>query len=305
MKRLRWAGATATLAALAGGMALGAWRAAPQTGFSWEGRAGQKLEVAGVCSISESNLECWSPHGKSDPDLSLLMRRLLSAKDAPNVPFRYGCKTRYLILRTVGDFSTISESPAGTTLTQITLPDDRGAHYQMVRVSPGDGDTETSVRCRISKPDLDLDLRCRAGAKGEIGGMAVLVGPIGKLDPEDAAPMAVTGVPSAWWSIRVSTTSGDSTACHYTLTPLDSARRPIRFVDPSGKPVKSDPKSAAGAVPPGVVAFTWWWLPGVDGVPNAADWYSCANPAYIAYLKVTKLEYQPIMLEHIPLDSRR
>lgn len=63
----------------------------------------RKIEVEGVCSISEDRLSCWKPNGESNPALQSEFEKFLTEKKTDYVNqfrFAYNKKNRVLVLKT-------------------------------------------------------------------------------------------------------------------------------------------------------------------------------------------------------------
>lgn len=63
----------------------------------------RKIEVEGVCSISEDRLSCWKPNGESNPALQSEFEKFLTEKKTDYVNqfrFAYNKKNRLLVLKT-------------------------------------------------------------------------------------------------------------------------------------------------------------------------------------------------------------
>ena len=85
---------------------------------------GARLEVLGVCKISDGELSCWSPSGKKDPSTTAEIRKLLGEKDGKyrqSLSAKFGKKNRLLVLK-----KHVTDAVAGNS-SYYEFPRDSGS----------------------------------------------------------------------------------------------------------------------------------------------------------------------------------
>ncbi|HTQ09681.1 MAG TPA: hypothetical protein VMI31_06380, partial [Fimbriimonadaceae bacterium] len=282
---------------------------APIASGRYEGPEGARIEGLGVCEITPERLDCWDMNGSRSDELSDQVRRILESSPAPDVPFRTGEKTRYLIVR---------ESLAGNRIVRyggnlepiyVFSAAEPSTAIIPVSCAPGLAETglELTIEDDVHAPAAMVPLR--AGSKTSVGGVEVTIGPVEEdWKPVPNQPFVPWTPYSLAWKVAIESLGPEGhPQPWFEFIGRDS--KPIEYVDLVGKPVSADvfskwyqvfsanPWSSSDGV-----KYAWaGFARGTPATEDAAVYFFNADPKWIKGLRVLIPTQRQVTITGFPL----
>lgn len=273
------------------------------------GQVSRTFEPLGVCAVDDRAVSCWGLQGQPDPSLSADVERRVRALETP-LGFRLGKKNRFLIARR-GPVATTSYQTGAEGMQVYELTQSETPALTMIRyvARPDQRSGQLSIEVG-SVQGAPVEMPCREGAKVRVEDVQVEIGEIVENDGLDrrwnfGGPRGY--FPNGRWRFSVGRTETTPPGT-LIFEPIGKDGKPIRFVDPFGKPVATAKGEALIKEAYGPKR-DWTRLPPVDYaqivVPpaNGAFWVSCnVDPSTIAKFKVSRVVTHRETLGPFPLD---
>jgi hypothetical protein len=276
---------------------------------------GEFIEGVGACEISVTEVSCWDMHGARSKELEDQLQASLLSYGGNEIGFRFRMKNRVLAIRK-SPGSSLSVMRVGGNYTQRQYPGPEGrAQFYSVALDPKDKTTSMLVSRHLPNAVKAFDVPFREGTQ-RVGAVDLIVGRSAPVDPRTMPgmmmPMPVDMSQFKVWSIPMQLPKVDaSQRIAYAITPLDSDRRPILYVDKKGNPVSGvkmlESMDRQGTLASGFSPVSKDYAPvmfsaGFPVAGGAETYRSNINPAKIAFLRFSGSRNELIQINGFPLD---
>lgn len=305
-----------------GGFGQGTTEAAVIADKVYEAAAG-KVELVGVCRVSETEVQCWDAAGKPTKSLEEETKKQF-AKNSSSISIRYGKKTRIVFLKVT---STGNERN-GTTIGDY-FESNHGSFY----INDDGGSEEGLVRSKLRAAVLMTDPTDKEGqVKTSINEVfptseSVKLVPDSTLNyngvtysfkkfVESPGKVSTFGeTPSSRWAIAASTSGKVDRREYLNWTVFDKDGFLIRAVDKDGKPVYVDEdtmmriqnRGMGGIQGPAIdllpARFTGGYVEPYQG--NEYTFTTNIDPSLIGHARATASKRTPLIIKGIPLDPKK
>ena len=292
---------------------------------------GARVEIVGVCSISPDKVGCWDGAGARSPALEQQVRAYCLEISPVGVPFRFGRKNRFVIVREDPNNCIRYIKPAPDRFfTSFPLDTQDASHVIAEGIATLPNEKSSSLLIGIATPPLVVELPFRRGAKAVlsscligIGGWSRRKAPLRQYATVD--DLTRRPLPGCYWSIPLSREHPKVGAGRIWFTAFDTDHKAILYVDLTGEPVaKLDYQSAAMApdsrggyadrgegvpVRDSRGSLVTRYLGAVSTVlegakPHDMRMLTNIDPRRIAFLQVAKEDVRYVLFKDIPLDPK-
>jgi hypothetical protein len=217
---------------------------------------GNKIEIEGVCKITEDSVGCWNSDGSADDDLTKKIRETLEKQSQGSGPFgssisiRYGKKNRMIVLKTTAksaDMSQFSLAHDASDMSRFNSPFGFGLNmtegrppqtpqtvrYDTRNLSEDPSAQAVTTRLRLTsrikdEPTLDK----KVGSTVKLGADTLRMVSITK-DPNGQMLLG----PRDAWVLKIESTTPTDHPAEFTVVPLNSSGETIVNADDNGNPV--------------------------------------------------------------------
>lgn len=287
-----------------------------------------KVELMGVCSVSETEVKCWGPDRKPQQEVREMVLEAFKRNDHMSLPVTYGKKTRFAIFKFTHPSRSLAEGVVAESFgypeeAWLDLGRSSSSNADAIRVSyhaatiraPFDQKTGTVSASIFRTTPVSEPLEVKEGASISYLGSTIK---IVKIVRSQLDPAVYGGSGLDRWVIYYSTTPELlSTQAWFAknfdgldISAVDEAGNPI-YVDPEILETLSNPTYQGGLsrkpVTPKSIVFAAAFGPshyhGQGHAPGTADILTTnINPEKIRYVALTTSSSQTIKIGNIPLD---
>jgi hypothetical protein len=288
---------------------------------------GFTIEGLGACAITPDTVQCWDMEGRADSDLSERIRAYYLVNQHAQITFRFGRKTRYLVVRSSrSGFGVNFQNANGSHLSATSFSNSgEGPAIQWVRVEAEKEAKEASVIAQLGDvaPPNRVEIPFKAGQRANVVGIQIEVGRVADEPKKKDAPPQGTfsggnafrgfGIEGRAWNVVMGIERGGSQAALGGFDVIGLDGRLIAYVDRKGNPVsgveylRANPGGYPTSPPSegrpnpyinAVFQSTGWQAAG------ASIYQTNVNPAKIGALRVTATLTQQVQITDFPLDPR-
>lgn len=289
---------------------------------TYEAAGGGKLEGLGVCSVSETTVDCWDMDGKPNPALVEQVRAHFLTQPSDTLRLSYRKKNRLIAVRQSQRVSAYANpNLAATKIEQTFSINSEGENIQFYRCAADPKTKTVSIPFLVSLPnEAPVSLRTEKGAEVVSGGFGVQFrsfegGP--KLSTRgfgNSWPGSNTGAGPSWylnltWS-QPATQNNEvqSLLQGLALEATDEKGEALRWVDSSGKPVSEtavqaefNRMSLSGQYPTNP-KFRQVMLLYVGGTGKDLRYQTNVDPKFVKSIRMWKSRSVAVELSGFPLD---
>ncbi len=276
------------------------------------------VEIAGVCSESGSSLDCWTPAGRRDAELTELIRAFFLVHDQP-IPMRPGRKNRYIVIQTeprdesIRGLTAQLESAERQPLSSCgSLTHAGGVSYGLYHLMTERDVRAVSLRLKVAE-DGGKDVRMvpKIGVETHVGpGMIKLtdiveskppkLGAIGFDESRTQTNRRNAGLANRWRLTFDLTGIPSESRLHFVAE--NAKFQPIVLVKDNGDPVAGDASAMPQYIYPPDVQHIFFHQFHTSRSGETVTLMSPMNPAKIPFLQVHAYVSSQQLVDKIALD---
>jgi hypothetical protein len=279
------------------------------------GPGDERVEGLGACSVTATDVSCWDMDGAKSTDLEDQLKAYLLTQSS-DVSFKFRKKNRYLAIRKSGSSISLARAGGEYIQRQFSSGEDR-PQFLGIAVEPNVTTSSLLISMQRMNVAPPVEFPFREGVH-RVAGFEVTLGKAAPMDPRtmpnryyvQATP---NGDQFKFWNVPIQMSKRDpADPTMIYLSPLDSARRPIAYVDKKGEVISSvkyleSPRSNPNLSGYPVISKDYAqavFQGGYSYTGTAMLHQTNINPSRIGYLRATVARSESVLIEGFPLDPR-
>ncbi|MFY9234741.1 MAG: hypothetical protein WAO58_09815 [Fimbriimonadaceae bacterium] len=276
----------------------------------YQGENGFLIEGIGVCSATDSTVECWDMDGRLNPELTERVRANFIANRA-TIPLAFGRKNRFLAVRqSVGSSASLRIEGANYQWSHTLSSNEERIELLLASVEPGDKEASILSTTFNEEPPTSVDISLKKGARASALGFEFEIGEVGLAKPKDAAPLRSWQPPEGQrWRIVLGNLQVQPPygSIRHELIAKDGSK--IQYVDVKGNAIRdlkfiNDRGVANQSAGPGERQYHPSFVTPGTYVAAATALITNVNPSQVAKLRITLHKQMDILIYGFPLDPK-